>query len=460
MTLNSAAPPECTISPLTAPHIFPFTGGATELTQESHLMGQSDVSQRSRVNGRASGLKPLNVQLPRQELFLFINHRANFRMGKPTTKSSGAGADSFSIHILDPYDEGAHGESSSAPLLDPALPTYIDSTVPPMPTPEFQHIEPVNGYDTRCIDALLADELTDDADALHQYLNSECLVPPHPLLTLTGTHSSPTNYNNDNSGKRTITDFALTFSLHHLISGSSHGKLGVVAFGKKTFRGTRTRRPHQARLALPANTTDVDDQVLAFTGSGNSLKTFTVNKRMTVNEDVLREHLLRIVRATNYRGQIKVEFPCEDGMKTVAPDNWVNHIRYGPWRWAFYISMLWIIIWPVLWAMTLRWETVEIVWKQRNVGGGEKAWIDEYGKAIGALVKGKKKGAITEGELKGINDALARPRGEERQAGAGAAIGGFFRGLSEAGETIQGGWGGDETGLGGFGFRGVKNLLR
>lgn len=304
---------------------------------------------------------------------------------------------------VDP-DFGESSSSAADPSLGHSPPTYHDITTT-NPTPEFKHID---GHGLCNPRPILSNDLATDAAALESFLLEETAIAPHPFLTVRGTHTERVSNSSKGSKTRIVTDFSLTFSLYQFMS-SSPGTLSIVSPDAKAFRGTRTRCTQAHGGTLPNTQLDIGYQIRAFTGSDNYLKTFTLTKHLSIDETYVREELTRIIRATDYNGSIYIKFPWEGGTKVVARDHWVNRLRYGCWRWAFYVSMLWVLIWPVLWVLTLRWKTAELVWKQRNGEGTERLWVAEYGQAVGALARSKSKGAVTEAELRGVNEALGRP---------------------------------------------------
>lgn len=148
-----------------------------------------------------------------------------------------------------------------------------------------------------------------------------------------------------------------------------------------------------------------------------------------------------------------MSFPVHNREMVIVPDGWVNRLRYSRWRYAFYVTMLWVLIWPVLWILTKRWAVVDVVCPVRE--GAEEEWVGEWGLVVRELVRNKRRGNVGLGELEGARESLVRQE-RERREGRGQRREGWFGWMDafqEVGETVSGGWGGDE---GGFQFGGLS----
>jgi hypothetical protein len=208
--------------------------------------------------------------------------------------------------------------------------------------------------------------LNSDVEAMYQWLQAEAAAPPPPLLHVEGTHSERSTVREngkDRSSTSTVTDFSLHFDLSALIGEGC--EVVVPAAGDKRRRGglmARTATEGEMEVAM-----DVRDWCDAYIRSPARWKEFVLRKRLRgFDMDVLRFHVESMVRATNYRGQVRVRFPLENRSVVLAPDNWVCRVRYGWYRWIFYLTFLWLLTWPVLWLFTKRWDTIDAVYDENS----------------------------------------------------------------------------------------------
>jgi hypothetical protein len=128
-----------------------------------------------------------------------------------------------------------------------------------------------------------------------------------------------------------------------------------------------------------------------------------------LHEIQLEDKLRALVRSTNYKGKLTITFPIENPGVEVWSDHWVNR-----WRnnmaicMLFYISMLWIITWPILFFTTRKFAVVKAVWPYSvpNEAGepqyatmSEAQWFMRWQKAIDKAIIGKVQGVLTEEDL-------------------------------------------------------------
>jgi hypothetical protein len=300
--------------------------------------------------------------------------------------------------------------------------------------------------------------LNTDVEALYQWLVDETGIPPRPMLFIEGTHQvrnrngSHNNNSSSNASSSTSsqTDFAIYFDLSSFIQEGT--QLVAAPFDAKRRRGTvLTHAAEPGDIEAPKS---VRDWCADYIHSSSYLKEFLFRKRVVgINEQVLRTHVEAIVRSTNYRGRLDIQFPVMNRSVVLAPDNWVCRIRYGWYRWIFYLTMLWIVIWPVLWFCTLKWEVVEATFEAKQ--GEERAWVDRWGWVLGKVVRQRRQGGVQSSlkpehlrwiethemdqEQRRQEQRLARGQGS-RWWGAG-----FLNALRDMGEGMgEAAWGMDE----------------
>ncbi|KAA8909942.1 hypothetical protein FN846DRAFT_775740 [Sphaerosporella brunnea] len=367
---------------------------------------------------------------------------------------------------LPPFTDHADAEagpSSSTPLLfdfdEPfAAPKAADEELPPYtedPTYLGEEPPPFTTYTPR--KHLLTNgkvvshdaHLNSDVEALYQWLHSESQTPPLPLLQIEGTHRvRRAVYENGKTrtDTNTVTDFYLQFDLSTFLCEGY--EVLTLPPTEKRRRGTRTAR--EATQAELEEALDVRGWCERYIRSPAQWKAFILRKRLaSLDSQMLQTHVEAMIRSTNYRGHTRIRFPLENRSVVLSPDNWVCRIRYGWYRWIFYLSFLWLITWPVLWLFTKKWDVVEAVYQCRP--NAERDWVDRWGWVLTRLVRQRRqqKCPLTVANLRWIecHELAANERLEARRASHGSGFWGFLRSLGDMGEAWEafgGGWGADE----------------
>ncbi|KAI5778111.1 hypothetical protein EDC01DRAFT_791149 [Geopyxis carbonaria] len=349
--------------------------------------------------------------------------------------------------LLDPLTADGSALSTASPD-DAELPSYADIDAPthsyPSEPPSFSHYVPTTHTITNGKVISHDAHLNSDTEALFQWLTQHTSLPPSPLLKVEGTHSSTRTVTRDGKTETestTVTDFSMTFSLSHLLTGAT-GVLSPATPPQRRHRGTR-----RARAANPAALEDaltLRDWCAAYIASRSVCKEFALRKRVdAIPQEYITDHIAAAIRATNYQGHLAITFPLQDRSVVLAPENWIARARYGPWRWFFYLSFLWLLTWPILWAATRRWDVVDAVWTADDAAA--KEWVALYARTVGTLARGRRQGAVRYAELEAVREAHMAREAAPREAGeVGAWVGGFLRGMREAQEGWAGGWGADD----------------
>ncbi len=369
---------------------------------------------------------------------------------------------------------------------------------------------------------VLSSLLTSDPKALRDYMLYQSRVEPDPTVRMTGTHTE-TRRDNKKDEKVNVVDFDLTVSLSGLLEPSKR-KTTIVENGKKTYRGGRMRTVapgFKADVEASHTAPQTEEWYHRFCASSASVKTyvclqhlispndinhscrFTITRRITdLHTGYLTRTLTDLLRSTNYRGTISITFPIRDRATTVMSDHFINRYRYNVYIWwTCVILQLWIITWPVLWLMTLRWEVLSARWackvdgqdfpdrevddpgwlvvqdnpstviehrsRKSDVVHEQRTyrlarhqstavtaihWVDAWKMAIVAAAEGRKKQTLTYADMS-VAQAVAErisQQGRERtsdeyQGGLVGAVTGLNRGVSDIlrDAEMARGWGGD-----------------
>jgi hypothetical protein len=149
-----------------------------------------------------------------------------------------------------------------------------------------------------------------------------------------------------------------------------------------------------------------------------------IMKKSCVGWDLewLESNIEAVIRATNYRGCIDVDFPVFESRVEVFPANRISFMRKNEWwRWFFYVTFLWTFSWPYLWCFTKRYHVAETVWNYVYVRPGSRVpptteadWLNlGWGEAIKRAAKARRKGKVTRHDLEEVlNRAAAGSQGE------------------------------------------------
>lgn len=139
-----------------------------------------------------------------------------------------------------------------------------------------------------------------------------------------------------------------------------------------------------------------------------------------LNETQLEDNLRALVRSTNYKGRVVITFPIENPGVEIWSDHWINRWRSNMAICIlFYISMLWIITWPVIFLTTKKFAVVKAVWpfSVPNEDGvaqyatmTEAQWFMRWQKSIDKAILDKVQGVLTEQDLIAAEQPRELPR--------------------------------------------------
>ncbi|KAI9149559.1 ATP-dependent bile acid permease [Paramyrothecium foliicola] len=259
--------------------------------------------------------------------------------------------------------------------------------------------------------------LESDPKFLEQHLRALARLPPRPTVHLRGTHHE-TVKNGDRSERREMVDFDVTIDLTYLLlkdifNDPAWHDIRTVGNLEKVRRGTifATRAPGFGGSGEPeTGVPGVEEWCHRFCASHAGLKNFVFERRVLGWDwDALRARLEELVRATNYRGHLRVEFPLRNATSEVYNDCRTNRWRLKVWvQWLFMFTLLFLVAWPWLLLRTRRWETVYADWHlsrtdergdHRYASVSEHQWYNMWARAIQRAVLSRRQGALTQAEL-------------------------------------------------------------
>lgn len=364
-------------------------------------------------------------------------------MGKPTPSNASPDADALPLHDqsgqryydndapelpipddvhnddLPPlYDEAAEtGTSLSAPLLSDHTPYQSAIPTPGLdidgPQP-FRRDDSVAYYLDSAFDA--------DPELLEKQVRAWAAVPPRPFVRVYGYHRERRHHDKKKED-RDVTDFDIKVDLTPYLcpdGGTRQGRseLCTAENGERVRRGTSLRRRapgvgkrNAGRIELGAvEKPNLTQWCHMYCASHTGLKVFQLRRRVVgLDEARLREHLMGMVRRTNYRGHIQISFPVHGERIEVWNDCRTNRWRLTTWIFAlFCFTMLWVLTWPYLFFRTKRFETVSAVWHYSVLDGegrrnyvtlSEDQWYNLWGRALTKAVLTKRQGTLDQQDL-------------------------------------------------------------
>lgn len=153
-----------------------------------------------------------------------------------------------------------------------------------------------------------------------------------------------------------------------------------------------------------------------------------------MDEEQLRSRLTGLIRSTNYKGKLTIEFPVADRAVDIYSSSRLNTWRLTTWIcWIFYLTFLWIFAWPVLFFTTKRYHVVRAEWpfaqvdeqgRKRYTTVSEEQWTSRYGPAIKQLCLDRYDGLAGDDYLNEVLDrAEAQQNNNQPQIDTRAALG-------------------------------------
>lgn len=345
-------------------------------------------------------------------------------------------------------DHEEFNTGSSAPF-DPLLPQSATRGDPFETVHSFRHDETTTYF--------LDPRLDRDPDFLADHIHKLSMVPPRPFVRIVGTHTEKTG--DKNKETRTITDFEIEIELTHLLysdirTAQAWRTLTVASNFEKVRRGTifASRAPgFGGSGATPEEgTPELREWCRRYCASKAPLKCFTMERKVEGYDwDMLRRRLEGLVRATNYRGHVKIEFPVRHSHIHVYNDCRVNRWRLTTWiAMIFMFTLMFVFTWPYLFFTTKRWETVTTDWRmseptavpgrKKYVSMSEEAWYGVWAGTIQKAMLERRRGQLDQGDLERTRAGEAE--GERTEGFVGAVRAGV-EAMGVVNRSF--GWGGD-----------------
>ncbi|KAK7432085.1 hypothetical protein QQZ08_001375 [Neonectria magnoliae] len=326
----------------------------------------------------------------------------------------------------------------------------------------------------------LQDKRSDaDPGFLESWVKLMALLPPSPYIHIVGTHKETKRDKDGKSSREDVTDFRIMVSLQNYLwpnfdpNGPNEMNLTTSESGEKTYRGTVLKKRAtgvKGDIEVGHAKPDLKEWCHRYCAKATATKVFRLSRTVTgLDEKLFRSRLMGLIRSTNYKGHLDIEFPVADRAVDIFSSSRLNTWRLTTWvRWLFYLTFLWIFSWPILFFTTKRYHVVRAEWpfsqvnadgQKRYTTASEEQWISRYGPAVKQLCLDRYEGLAGDSYL---NQVLER--GESRQsnepqidgraamsAAAAAFQGGRFNAASSVsslmrfagGSNDQVGWGFD-----------------
>jgi hypothetical protein len=369
-------------------------------------------------------------------------------MGKPPSPSPRPyqdDPDALSLHTtvgessyVDPADEDIPDTG------DPLLPSYDDAITEDNHTnnapPHFTEAtvlnfegefltgvtNPENHWESFSKRVDVQDARSDaDPEFLEEWVNMMARYPPTPYIDIRGTHQEMKRDNNGKDKRETVTDFRIMVNMQNYLwpnfvpGNFTTTKLETAEPGQKTYRGTvlkKREKGSKGGIEVGQNKPTLKEWCHRYCAKAHGTKIFRLTRAVSgMDKETIKGSIFSLIRSTNYRGNISVEFPVADSAVDIYSTSNLNKWRLTNWIcWIFYLTFLWIFAWPVLFFATKRYEVVKVTWPfakcqpdgQRSLTTvSERQWLDMYGPAIKQLCLDRYKGLAGDTLL---NEVLAR----------------------------------------------------
>jgi hypothetical protein len=356
--------------------------------------------------------------------------------------------------LYDDLDQAGQS-SSTAPLL------AAQPSIPAVRPPTCVSAAPFSEDPNSGVWYVLDSRLDADPEILGMHIQRWATIPPRPSVRIYGSHQ----HTYDNRGKqerRTVTDFDISVELTPWLFSDaanldSWRELRTVENGERARRGTvlPTRAPGAVRgivLGTDAKPT-LAEWCHRYCASHAGLKCFVLRRTVVgFDQQRVREKLVTLVRAANYRGAVSVTFPMKSDRVEVYNDCRTNAWRLTPWIWWLCaLTLMFILTWPYLLLRTKKFDVVVAEWpfskptadgSRAFVSISEDQWYNMWGRAIGRAVLERRQGALDQQDLVAADGPDFMPIPDFAAVGGAA---GFLRASVNAMNAVnrQFGWGYD-----------------
>ncbi|KAH6691426.1 hypothetical protein F5X68DRAFT_259486 [Plectosphaerella plurivora] len=385
----------------------------------------------------------------------------------------GEGSDAFSLHSTAAAGDLFYDEDPAELQADDLPPLYTDDPEGTIPLGSVFYSEglvPPYRLEADGREYYIDRRLDTDPTFLQRHIEKLALSPPRPFVHLRGTHTE-TVRRDGKTEKQTCVDFDVKLELTPFLysdvaTRSSWRELNTVAPFAKVRRGTvfPTRAPGFGGAsggAVEAGKPNLEEWCHRYCASHTGLKSFLMRREVVgFNEELVRQKLENLVRATNYRGRVSVAFPVWYPAVEIYNDARTNRWRLLAWvRWLFVFTLLFVFSWPWLFFRTARFEVVEVEWAfsrrspvpgvgKEYVSVSEEQWYNMWARAIRRAVLERRQGTLDQGDLLAAEGAQGQAfdaQLQQQQQEGGGVVGSFVRAGVTAMNAVNQhfGWGGD-----------------
>ncbi|CAH0027608.1 unnamed protein product [Clonostachys rhizophaga] len=279
---------------------------------------------------------------------------------------------------------------------------------------------------TNEVNSLQDDRSDGDPEFLERWVRHMASKAPSPYIHITGNHRETKRDMNGKSKTETVEDFRILVSLQNYLwpnfnpRGEQVMNFDTVDNGESTFRGTvfKKRAPgSKGNIEVGTDKPSLEEWCHRYCAKAKSTRCFRLTRTVTgLDEQLFRSRLEGLIRGTNYKGKLSIEFPVADRAVDIYSTTWMNNWRTTDWiRWIFYLTFLWIFSWPILYFTTKKYYVVRAEWPFAKVNPqgrktyttvSEEQWIENFGPAVQQLCLDRYQGLTGDDHLKQI---LARP---------------------------------------------------
>jgi hypothetical protein len=300
-----------------------------------------------------------------------------------------------------------------------------------------------NMMDSRC---------DSDPDYLERKIKALSTLPPSPQIHIVGTHRE-THVRNNKKETEQITDFRITLDMTSYIfkdfagnndQGRAWVDLRTVENGVKTHRGTimKSRAPgYKQDLEVGAPKPTLTEWCHRYCAAHSPLKVFRLTRTVAGMDELhLKNRIEGLVRSTGYRGHLSITFPVENRATDIYSSGRINSWRLTTWiRWIFYLTLLFLFVWPYLFIRTKRFAVVEVMWPFAKVDAygnkqyatiTEEQWFVKFADGLKQLVLDRYQGDASDEYLEQV---MSRPRRADGRPSTG------HEGVDSALSIISGG---------------------
>jgi hypothetical protein len=309
--------------------------------------------------------------------------------------------------------------------------------------------------------------------------------PPNFTLRLKGTHTETFTTRDGKKETKRITDFDIRVNMTHLLvcpnpghardpapcTVSSHPLpphdppqeqatptckyIRILTPEQNGYRGTIVKKVDEN--PDPEFQPTLSNWCEAYVSDPHVIKNFVLRREIAHHDAARLEKLCRnLIDSTSYRGHTFITFEKTYDKIIVASPARINKWRYNLWIvWAFYLTFLWIFVWPYLFFATKRYEVVTAVFPyridpERNrapkaLVQDEDAFFNEWKEALTRAVVGQHQGWVDAIFREETLQMIRRGDGRVTVPSTGNNLGGLFVGAVSLalGMPIRTGWGAD-----------------